>query len=84
MSLSHYSICLASGDVEPGDVLLSWVDSAGVPNTAQCGPSHSVFLRSYSPVVDNFESFQDGMILGAGVMAAMAVAWVIQFLRRAL
>jgi hypothetical protein len=89
MSLSHYLICLPHASVTPGDIPAAWNDQINNPvSQPNCGSPTStaarVYLRPYETVALETEQFADGMLIGWGVVAAMAIAWTIQYLRRAL
>jgi hypothetical protein len=89
MSLSHYLICLPHASVKSGDIPAAWNNQVNTP-VAQpnCGSPTStaakVYLRPYETVEAIDVQFTDGMMIGWGVVAAMAVAWAIHYLRRAL
>jgi hypothetical protein len=88
MSLSHYLICLTSASVKAGDTPAVWKNQANTLVHPNCGSPTStaaqVYLRPYETVEAIDVQFTDGMMIGWGVVAAMAVAWAIHYLRRAL
>jgi hypothetical protein len=88
MEISHYPICLIHSDVLPGDIILTLNNQVGSPISPGCGSPTSttafIYLRPFESNIDSETQFNDGMVIGWGVVAAMAVAWTIQYLRRAL